>query len=560
MSENKSFKNKVALKRGLYAVILSVVLIIALILVNVLATALADRYPLDLDLTANKIHSMNADNIEYIKSVDKDVTIYVCLPEDDYACNENASSYSMIYYATMQRFVDYNAKNASYFTQTVELLRKYEKYNSHIHVQFIDVAKPSASEITDDFKDYEWTEGDFLIAAEVEKDGTTSVRRTVISFNDLYTLEPGDESTEQYAQYSAYGMMNNYAAYGYGLGYMITENKLEYALSSAIFRVVSDKTPVYLYPSAYGDTAVVKDRLDATLTANNYSLVYVDGFLSSILSPDNYDSYDGIVLAGMNTDISLADREAIEKFLDNGGRKGKTLFHFANLNTHKQENLCALLGDWAIGYKDGIVFESTGSVLDDDNTNIQLKSAETDYTKTTDNLSGTNYLLSSNTIPMEILYTSNTTGTYSREATALMRTASLGTATIMPISEDPLTFKPAEDAVYDAFPTAILCEDSSTYDNVYVSSFVVSFASGDMINAMWNSYTTCKNLNFVLDTFNSTTEGIDSGFNFAAKTISSESYFTSDTDNNVVRIAFVVVIPVLLIAAGIIVTVRRKRR
>ena len=109
MSEKKrgsqKIKNTVALKRGIYSVILSVLFIVGVVLVTALATALSARYPFELDLTANKQHTMSSDNVKFIKSVDKKVDIYVCLTEDEYNCTSD-TGYTLAYYAANTDFVD----------------------------------------------------------------------------------------------------------------------------------------------------------------------------------------------------------------------------------------------------------------------------------------------------------------------------------------------------------------------------------------------------------------------------------------------------------------------
>ena len=127
-SSAPKMKNTVALKRGVYAIILSVIFIVGVVLLTVLATALAQNFPLELDLTTGKSHSISGTNVEYIKGLDKEVNIYVLLTEDEYLC-ETDSSYNMCYYGATMYFVEYNMDSSNYYKQTVELLKKYDAYN-----------------------------------------------------------------------------------------------------------------------------------------------------------------------------------------------------------------------------------------------------------------------------------------------------------------------------------------------------------------------------------------------------------------------------------------------
>ncbi|MBO5908434.1 MAG: Gldg family protein [Clostridia bacterium] len=553
-------KNTVALKRSVYAVILSVIFIVAVILVNVLATALASRFPLELDLTADKIHSMTGDNVDFIKSVDKKVNIYVCLTEEEYACT-GSSSYNMCYYAATGYFVDYNTKNAKYFSQTVELLRKYEKYNENITVEFLDVAQPSAVDITVDFDDYGWTTGDILVACTSIIDGEEVTRRTVIKFGELYSLEEGNSQTAQYQEYYGYGY-DCYALYGLGIGYNITENNIEYAASAAIYKVISETTPKFLVPTTYCESELISKTLEGTLTTNNYEIIYADGLFTSLLTEENMAQYSGIILADCTSDISEGDRQALENFLDNKGKKGKSVFYFAGTNTQRLTNLCAFLGDWAIGFKSGIVYETAkNNIISEVPTSFYLESLNTDFTTLSDSLSGKCYA-TSNVVPMTQLYTNSTTGNYTRSSEVLMRTGGSGTTTIMPVDADYKNWSPTSNATYDAFPAVIATEDSVTVnDSELAASYVVAFSSADFISIDWTQYSAVANINFSLDVFNYVTGSADNPFNFVAKTITNDSFLVNVTAEKTLamKIIFVAVIPVITIAIGVFVWIRRKR-
>ncbi len=562
-------KNTIALKRNVYAVILSIIFIVAVVLINVFSTVMAARYPIELDLTSDKKHSMTEDNIDFIKSVEKKVNIYVCLTEEDYKC-ETDSSYNMSYFAADKYFVDYNSANAEYFIQTVELLNKYAMYNDNINLQFLDMKEASSAIITSEFEHLEFKTGDILVeSVTVGADGKETARRTSIPFEDTYTLE-GNSMTEQYQQYAF--MYGNFALYGMGVGYSVTENNIEKMLSAAIYKVISETTPKYFVPVTYfpviNNSAIIIDEyLKETLTTNNYELDYVEGMISTTLNSENFDKYDGIILAGCSKDISPADYEVIEAFLDNGGKKGKSLFYFAGIDVkNKMPNMCALLADWGIGFEDGIVYESANSnrVIQDetgDPTDFLHVSTGTDFTK---NANGKGYFAVGNTVPMTTLWPNNknVTATYIRSVDILMRTGGYGTTTIMPVGEDPKTWKPGEKAKYDAYPTIMLSKDEMTQDNFTLStSYVVAFASTEFIANEWvANYSAVINDRFVLDIFNSSSGMSDNPFNFAAKVITNEKFITTEDNQLVVKIIFMAVIPVALLATGITVWIVRKRK
>lgn len=555
-------KNKIALKHGVYSIVLSVIFIIAIILVTVLSTALADRYPLDIDLTTDGIHSMSSDNVDYIKSIEKDVNIYVCLPSEDHYTGQ-ASGYNMHYYAATYYFVDYTpGLHGSYFSQTAEMLKKYSMYNDRIKITYLDVTQPNAKEITEAFSDFTWSIGDILIESTFDVNGKTVTRRTSLPFNEIYTLDSDNTQVQNYYDYYMSGYADNYALYGIGIGYYIAENNIETALSSAVYKVTSETTPVYLVPSTYCNTESVSKLLEQTLTSNNFSIQYTEGLIASLLEPANYDKYSGVILSDCTSDISPDDRAALDGFLANNGKRGKSLFYFAGTNTYKLTNLCGFLGDWGIGFESGILYETmTQAHITDEPTNIYMQSLETEYTEGSDALGG-RYHIAKNLVPLKQLYPTSTTATYSRKTTAILRTASGGTVTVMPIDADVTKWKPASDAKYDAYPTAIYTEDSFVYENTHVYSGVVAFASSDYISGDMASSPYTANIQLVLDTFNEASGVADTPFNFVAKTISTENYkaLVTEGKTRTIKIIFMAIVPIIFVVLGIFVWVRRKRK
>ena len=194
-------------------------------------------------------------------------------------------------------------------------------------------------------------------------------------------------------------------------------------------------------------------------------------------------------------------------------------------------------------------------------TSMYLASLETEWTTTSDSLSNKCYV-ASDMAPMSQLYTNNVTATHTRSSTVLMRTGSNGTTTIMPIDKKADEWKPGDNAKMDAFPTVIMTEDAAVQDNKYLTSYVVAFASTNIINKEWTSNSAVANLNFTLDVFNTVSGITDNPFNFVAKTISSENYYVYVTKANeiAIRVIFMGIIPVALLVTGIVVWARRRTR
>ena len=110
------------LRMGSFATALTVVFIAVLIILNMIVSAISERFPVQLDLTTGKIYELSDETIEYLRTVEKDVNIYVLATEDSFGSPNE------------------------YYLQACETIKKFPQYNSRIKVQFIDLAKDPAFE------------------------------------------------------------------------------------------------------------------------------------------------------------------------------------------------------------------------------------------------------------------------------------------------------------------------------------------------------------------------------------------------------------------------------
>ena len=78
MKKSSVFSSR-AFRKGTLSVILTAVVIVAVLLVNVLATAVSQRYPFSVDLTANKDYTiaLSEEYENFVKNIDMDVEMIV---------------------------------------------------------------------------------------------------------------------------------------------------------------------------------------------------------------------------------------------------------------------------------------------------------------------------------------------------------------------------------------------------------------------------------------------------------------------------------------------------
>ncbi len=562
MHKNAKGENTVAIKRSIYSLFLSIVFIVGVVLVIMLSTTLSEKYPLEIDLTTNKLHSISTDNFEYISSVEEKINIYVTATEDQYN-SITRSTADIAYIAAADYVIDYHSENVQYYSQTVELLKKYDDYNDNITVTFVDIYDSKTRDITDNFEDYDWNIGDILVESTFKLDGKDVTRRSVVPFIETYTLEDksgyAEELSKNPEMYELYYGVSAKAGYGYG--YFISENNIEYMISAAIYKVTSPDTPLFLVPTSVSDNKSVAEALQKVLEINNFAVEYNDGLISTLLTEENYDKYAGIIMSNCKSDISAADRDLIEKFLNNKGMKGKSFYYFAGTNAFNLTNINGLLGDWGIGFEDGFLYETDNNYhRTGDPTVIVLESAKSDFTESSDAMG--RYFGAGNLVNMKVLYDTNTSATHTRDTTVLMTTASLGKTAIIPRGEKVDEWKAPTDAnQLDKRIVAIACEDADAIDNKFVASYIVAFASYDIIG---EDYTTDQfgNFNLVLDTFNEVTGTDDAPFTFVPKKIETSNYYADVTEGEVtaIRWIFVIAVPLVVIGLGVFVWIWRKRK
>lgn len=86
--KNNIFKSR-RFKHGSLATIITIGFIVVLVLINLVFGLLTERFPITIDLTADKRFQLTDSSIEYIKDIKDEVNITVCASEYTF---ENADS------------------------------------------------------------------------------------------------------------------------------------------------------------------------------------------------------------------------------------------------------------------------------------------------------------------------------------------------------------------------------------------------------------------------------------------------------------------------------------
>ena len=97
-------------------------------------------------------------------------------------------------------------------------------------------------------------------------------------------------------------------------------------------------------------------------------------------------------------------------------------------------------------------------------------------------------------------------------------------------------------------------------DNKEITSYVYAFSSVEYIESDWAENTRVSNKDLVLACSERAVNVEDSGISFTSKTISNETFADSVTETgiNVINILFVWALPILVVAIGIFVYIKRR--
>ena len=515
--KTKLLKNELFFKKGGYSIAITAIVVAAIIVLNVLVSALSDRFVLEFDMTPDKTNSISEENIEYIKSVDQDVSVVICSSEDSYSTYVGSIG-------QQSHGVNYDATANEYFLQTVKLINRYNDYNSKIKVKFMDTQSSEFTAVASKYANANLQYGDIIVSAE--KDGNE--RYKILSFDDIYQIEE-DQS---------------YAAYGMSSG-SITGNNIETALTSAVAYVLSDIDTTVALLTGHS-SADMTDEYKTLLETNNYKVETVKNEVITKID----DDVDVIVVPAPTKDFLAEEITVISDFLENGGKKGKGMLVFADANAPYLTNFYSYLSEWGFEIEEGIVYET------DENNHmtgdpITLGSYNTGDDK---DLSNMQMCITGYNVPVTLAFAEE------GDMTATSIIATPESAVVAP-KDATSNWSGAADAEQNAYSTVAetVKKDYDDDDNL-LQSRVAVFSSAYFLGSDFNETASVSNKELTLSLTERAAGADNSGISFVSKEITNESFYESVTEGeaNMVRAIFMYILPVLIIALGIVIFVKRR--
>lgn len=516
--KSNKLRNEALLRRGGYSVIITALVLAGLIVVNVLTASLADRFNLTLDMTADKKNSISEENIDYIKKLDADVSVTVVGTEEEY------SNYMAYYAQNMYGVTISSQSELEYFDQTVTLVSKYHDYNDRITVKYIDPQSTEFTAISTTYASYELGYGDMIVTSKVgDKE-----RVKVLRFDDVYVTS--SSGTNSYYQ-----------------SYTLAANKLETALTSAIAYVTSADSKKVAVLSGHSQNNYT-DAYKELLTANNYDITDISDKLITNISSE----YDAIIISAPSIDFIGSELDVIGNYLENGGKKGKGLIFFADATCPALPNFYSFLKQWGIEVGEGILFETDASNhMPDEPTTMGIYPVTLEDDDITEKL---NMAIASYIVPMKVCEDSSLQIT----ATSLMHTLQSAVAAPVGSAKTWADYTDNDKQQYDCVIQSVNSDFDS--ENNKITSYIMAFSSVEFVQSTWASYSDLSNQDIVMACTDRAAHVGDTSMTFTSKVITNESFASSVNAGNTkaVLIIFVFIIPIVIIAVGIVVFVRRR--
>lgn len=528
--EKKPF-NKKKLKYGTVATVITVVFIAFVVVINLIAGVLTDRKDLKLDLTKEKYYEVSQDTIDYIQGIKTDVEIAVMAKESDFATS------------------------GTYMKMVLETLEKYEQHSDHIKINFYDVAS-NPDVVTKFSANYngEISEGNIVVAA--------GDRVKVLNVNNLFNIQSdyyGSSSVQSY--------------------------KGEQELTSAIMSVTDANPQRVAFISKYNGSAIYHSdnaysisALYSLMDKNGYEVSEVD-IMTDALSPDDYDM---VVLPAPVNDLSEDSIKKLDDFLYNNGDLDKDMIYIADVLQYSTPNIDDFLEVWGIEVGGSIVYDSSSDKSQYVTTmKGQLSApvatiAEDTYSEGLSNTKlpiivplarPVNLLFDANVDrnTTALLTTSDTSFLYplemqtAEEVKAKAEAAENSEETTEEETEETTEFDPDSAEKSAQTVMAVATKTNMDSNNTAHVNNVMVIGGATILDQVLTYSNTYNNAEYVINAVNKMC-GKENGIIIAEKDLSVQTIDITSSQIKAISRTVIFIIPLIVVAAGIVVFLRRRNR
>ena len=483
-------------RRGGMATVLTVVFIAVVVVLNLLASLLTERFPsMNIDLTAQKMNTLSDQAVEIAQGVEQDTNIYLIGTEEAYKSDAIYSSYGLKY------------------SQVMNLSKRLEEVNQKIHVQFID--PDTNPEFISRYASESLTTGRVLISTEK--------RYKVLTVDDMFSM----------AQNSATGATEMFS-------------KVDSALAGGIEMVNLDKVPVLTIATGHNemlDADSMGTFLDM-MEKQNFDIQQID-----ILTEDIPEDTQVLMIATPSTDYTEEEIQKLRDLLSDQERQESVavLVSFYPMQG-ELPNLSSFLEEWGVSVGTGsVVMESDANryALSDPRCVI-VDSVGKSMEKNT-----YSRLVSPLSVPIEVLFTGN--GGVGVEA---LWTTSEG-AYVVTESTSQEEIENPETAKQNV---ATLSSTLTQFGNDFYFRSVIVFGSSNIFSDGFMA-TAFDNADFLSDLMKYATDTDGSSVSVLTERVQTNTMDVTASQNTIMVLGlgvFTIALPVLLLAAGLVIFLKRR--
>ena len=483
-------------RRGGMATVLTVVFIAVVVVLNLLASLLTERFPsMNIDLTAQKMNTLSDQAVEIAQGVEQDTNIYLIGTEEAYKSDAIYSSYGLKY------------------SQVMNLSKRLEEVNQKIHVQFID--PDTNPEFISRYASESLTTGRVLISTEK--------RYKVLSVDDMFSM----------SQNSATGATEMFS-------------KVDSALAGGIEMVNLDKVPVLTIATGHNemlDADSMGTFLDM-MEKQNFDIQQID-----ILTEDIPEDTQVLMIATPSTDYTEEEIQKLRDLLSDQERQESVavLVSFYPMQG-ELPNLSSFLEEWGVSVGTGsVVMESDANryALSDPRCVIVDSVGKSMKTNTYSRL------VSPLSVPIEVLFTDN--GGVGVEA---LWTTSEG-AYVVTESTSQEEIENPETAKQNV---ATLSSTLTQFGNDFYFRSVIVFGSSNIFSDGFMA-TAFDNADFLSDLMKYATDTDGSSVSVLTERVQTNTMDVTASQNTIMVLGlgvFTIALPVLLLAAGLVIFLKRR--
>ena len=387
------------------------------------------------------------------------------------------------------------------------LLQSYAELNSHIHVSNVD---PTEQPTFLDTYDLDINQ---LYANSVLVDG--GGRSRLVSYSDIYVTD--------------YSM--NYSTYQYDTS---TSFDGENALTNAIHYVSSQNLPKVYQLTGHGESEL-SDYMEELLAGDN-----VETETLSLLSMESVPEDASVVMINAPTsDLSADEAEMLVQYVENGGR---LLLLTGYIEQGKMENLLTVTKAMGLTVGQGLIMEGDGQMHLNRYPHYLLPTLES-HTITSPFTSGRYYILVPMAQPLEETEDSSAAVTWllTTSESAYTKAAGMNATTVEKEDGD-------EEGQFHVAAVSELGEGR-----------LVWIASSEFLDDNVNAMVSGANGNLLMNAVD-WMAGQEETISIRSKSLDEDGLTVTGAENSLWSAVMIGILPAALIALGIVICIRRKRR